>query len=133
MLGEQISEGRGKRSARRVVATEPMLVVEVSFEDRTTLLGVTGANMGTYTSSTRPDGTLSGEGKGVFAGPDGAIATWKGVGNGRYLADGAVSYRGALAFSSASPALQRLNAVAGVFEFEVDAEGNTHSMVWEWK
>lgn len=61
------------------------------------------------------------------------LSTWKGVGNGRYLANGAVSHRGALAFSSSSPALQRLNAVAGAFEFEVDAGGNTHSKIWGWK
>jgi hypothetical protein len=133
MLGEQISEGKGKRSARRVTATDPKLYVEVSFEERVTLLGVDGANIGTYRSSIRPDNTLEGEGQGVFAMADGGLATWKGVGNGRHLADGAVSYRGALIFSSESKTLSRLNAVAGVFEFEVDAEGNTSSKIWEWR
>jgi hypothetical protein len=133
MLGEQIVSGRGRRSGRRVTATSPKLVVEVSFEDRSSMLGIDGGNIGTYVSSTRPDGTLEGEGQGVFAAPDGQIAAWKAVGNGRYMADGAVSYRGGIVFSSASPVFARLNAVAGVFEFEVDAEGNTSSKIWEWK
>ena len=133
MLGELISEGVGKRSGRRVVAVDPRLRVEVSFEAPTMLLGLNGLNVGTYVSSTRPDQTLEGEGQGVFASPDGEMATWKAVGNGHYLADGAVSYRGGLTFSSSSPKLSRLNAVAGVFEFEVAADGTTSSRIWEWK
>jgi len=133
MLGEQIVDGKGKRTGRRVTATSPKLIVEVSFEDRSKMLGVDGGNIGTYVSSTRSDGTLEGEGQGVFAAPDGQIATWKAVGNGKYLADGAISYRGGIVFSSTAPALTRLNASAGVFEFEVDAEGNTSSKIWEWK
>jgi hypothetical protein len=133
MLGELISEGVGKRGGRRVVAVEPRLEVEVSFEAPTTLLGLQGLNIGTYVSSTRADQTLQGEGQGVFAAPDGELATWKGVGNGRYLADGSLSYRGGLTFSSNTPKLSRLNAVAGAFEFEVAADGTTRSRIWEWK
>jgi hypothetical protein len=29
--------------------------------------------------------------------------------------------------------LAHLNTVAGVFQFEVDADGSTTSKVWEWK
>jgi hypothetical protein len=133
MLGELISEGVGKRGTRRVVEVDPRLRVEVSFEAPTTLAGLAGLNVGTYVSSTRPDGTLDGEGQGVFASPDGEMATWKGIGNGRYLPDGAVSYRGALTFSSSTARLSKLNAVAGVFEFEVSADGTTKSRIWEWK
>jgi hypothetical protein len=133
MLGELISEGVGKRGVRRVTAVEPRLLVEVSFEAPTTLLGLQGLNVGTYVSSTRPDQTLAGEGQGVFAAPNGELATWKGIGNGRYLPDGAVSYRGAVTFSSSTPTLSKLNAVAGAFEFEVAADGTTRSRIWEWK
>jgi hypothetical protein len=132
MLGEQISEGRGKRTGRRVLATQPQFVVEVSFEDSTKMLGVEGMNIGTYASSNRPDGTMEGQGQGVFASQEG-IVTWKGIGTGKLLAGGAVSYRGALTYSTASPKLARLNSIAGVFEFEVDANGNTQTKVWEWK
>jgi len=133
MLGEQIGEGRGKRTARRVLATDPALQVEVSFEDTSKLLGVDGMNIGTYTSGNKPDGSLYGEGQGVFASMDGDIATWKGMGIGRLLPGGAVSYRGCLSYSTASTKLARLNSIAGVFEFEVDGSGNTQSKIWEWK
>jgi hypothetical protein len=133
MLGEQISEGRGKRSARRVLSTAPQVTVETSFEDSSKLLGVDGSNIGTYTATVRPDGTLDGQGEGVFASVDGEIATWKGVGAGKLLAGGAVRYVGALTFSTSSQKLARLNGIAGAFEFDVDGAGNTHTKMWEWK
>lgn len=132
MLSEQIYTGQGKRTARRVLGTQPF-TVEVSFEDKGTLLGFEGANIGTYTSSPRADGTLAGEGHGVFATVDGEVLTWKGIGTGRLKPGGAVSYRGALTYNATSQRLSRLNAIAGVFEFEVDEAGNTTSRIWEWK
>ncbi len=44
-----------------------------------------------------------------------------------------VSHRGAVYYQSASPKWTRLNSVAGVFEYEVDAQGNTRSQLYEWK
>ena len=135
MLGEQIGEGKGKRSARRVVAVEPVFKVEVSFEDVSTLLGVQGMNIGTYTSVPKPDGSLDGYGEGVFATMDGDAVTWKGLGIGHFVegGGGAVRYTGCLSYSTTSAKLARLNKVAGAFEFDVDAAGNTHSTIWEWK
>ena len=133
MLGEQIAEGRGKRTARRVVETQPQFKVEVSFEDLTKILGVEGMNIGTYVSSNKPDGTLDGLGEGVFATFDGDYVTWKGIGVGRFVGGGAVQYRGCLSYTTTSAKLSKLNGTAGIFEFEVDAEGNTHSKTWEWK
>jgi hypothetical protein len=115
------------------VATEPKFSVEVSFEDVQKLLGVDGMNIGTYTSGNEPDGSLYGEGQGVFATMDGDIVTRKGIGIGWLLAGGAVSYPGCLSYSTASAKLARLNSIAGVFEFDVDANGSTHSKIWEWK
>ena len=133
MLGEQIGSGQGKRTARRVVAVDPVFKVEVSFEDASKILGVEGMNIGTYTSSPRPDGTLEGTGMGVFATLDGQTVTWKGIGTGALKPGGAVSYRGSLTYSTTSPKLARLNSIAGVFEFESDAAGNTVTKTWEWK
>jgi|SRR5208337_3690912 len=134
MLGEQIGEERGKRTARRVLSTDGGgFKVEVSFESNGKVLGVDIHEIGTYWSTPRPDGSLYGEGEGVVLTPDGGMATWKGAGVGKFGAGGAVSYRGAIYYTTSCPKLARLNAVAAVFEFEVDAEGNTHSKIWEWK
>lgn len=133
MLGEQIAESRGKRTGRRVLSTDSgAFKVEVSFEDRGQLLGHDVIQIGTYYSSTRPDGSLYGEGEGVVVTLGGDSVTWKGQGVGKFLAGGSVSYRGAIYYSTSSPKFARLNSVAAPFEFEVDPEGNTHSKVWEW-
>jgi len=133
MLGEQIGESRGKRTGRRVLGTEGGFKVEVSLETTGKLLGIEVNEIATYWAESRPDGSLFGEGQGVTIGLDGSQAIWKGMGAGKFVGGGAVSYRGAIFYSSASPKLARLNTVAAVFEFEVDAQGNTHSKIWEWK
>ena len=133
MLGEQVGESRGKRTSRRVLSVGNGFKVEVAFESVGKLLGIDTNEIATYWSESRPDGSLYGEGQGVVLGQDGSNATWKGQGVGRFVGGGAVSYRGAVYYSTASPKLARLNTVAAVFEFEVDADGNTHSKMWEWK
>ncbi len=47
--------------------------------------------------------------------------------------DGSASYRGAIYYQTTPPKLSRLNKVAVLFEYAVDADGNTHSEYWEWK
>ncbi len=133
MLGEVVGELRGKRTGRRVLSVDNGFKVEVAFESTGKMLGIDVMEVGTYWSESRPDGSLYGEGHGVVIGADGNSATWKGQGVGRFVEGGAVSYRGAVYYSTASPKLARLNSVAAVFEFDVDAEGNTHSKLWEWK
>jgi hypothetical protein len=132
MLGELIAQGSGKRNVRRVLATEPV-TIEVSFEGKGQVLGIDAAEIGTYTSAIRPDGSLYGEAKGVVITAEGDALTWKGAGVGTFGERGAVSYRGAIYYHSASPKFARLNTVAGVFEFHVDEAGNTQAKVWEWK
>ena len=66
-------------------------------------------------------------------GEDGSMATWIGSGMGIIGKGGAVSFRGAIYYSSSSPKWSKLNNVASVFEYEVDGEGNAKSTLWEWK
>jgi len=107
--------------------------VEVSFEDAGNMLGVATNGMGTYKSDAGPDGSLYGDGQGVMITADGEPITWRGSGAGKLLAGGAVSYRGILYYRTSSQKLARLNNACGVFEYEVDAAGNTTAKVWEWK
>lgn len=130
MLGAQIEEGHGKRTGRRVLATDP-LKVEASAEESATILGVAGMSIITYTASIKPDGSLDGAGDGVFLAPTGEMVTWKGIGVGRMVAGGSIQYCGSLSFNTTSPKFAQLNGVAGVFQWEIDAQGNTHSKIWE--
>lgn len=134
MQGELIREARGRITGRRVLpfqAGAPTL--ETSFEEGGTLLGAEVREMGTYTGTLRPDGTIWGEGQGVVMGMRGEVATWTGQGIGRVNQDGTISFRGAIYFQTQSPAWQRLNAVAGIFEYQQNADDTTQAKVWEWK
>ena len=133
MLGEQLGEARGKRTGRRVLSVDGGFKVEVAFEANGKMLGVDNMEIGTYWSESRPDGSLYGEGQGVVITNDGEVATWKGGGVGKFVGGGAVSYRGAIYYTTTSKKLARLNGGAAVFEFDVDPEGNTHAKIWEWK
>ena len=129
MLGDLVGESRGKRLVRRAL---PDGKAEITLEDAGTILGLKGSGFGTYLAEVRPDGSIYGEGQGVFRTAQGEMARWKGMGVGKFVGAG-VSYRGALSYQSNSPTLSRLNSIAVVFEFETDEAGNTHSKLWEWK
>jgi hypothetical protein len=134
MQGDKLGEASGKVTTRRVLPADgggPKM--ETSFEGTGKLLNVEVAETGTYWSVLRPDGSLYGEGQGIVMGKGGEAATWIGQGVGTIKQDGAVSYRGAVYYQTATTAWTRLNKVAAMFEYEVDGKGNTHSQLWEWK
>jgi hypothetical protein len=134
MLGERIGEETGKVTSQRVLpSASGAPTMETSFTATGSLLGAATIDRGTYVATLRPDGTLYGEGRGITMGKGGEAGTWVGQGVGRLKQDGAVSYRGALYLQTASPAWQQLNGIALVFEYEVDAQGNSKSQLWEWK
>jgi hypothetical protein len=132
MLGDILSEREGKRVARRVVSAEP-LTVEVSGEDTGKVLGVDTTGFWSYQAVARADGSLFGEGKGAIATADGELISFIGSGVGKLKERGAVSYRGVVYFRTMFQKLARLNNTSGVFEFEIDAEGEVHWTIWEWK
>jgi hypothetical protein len=134
MLGDKIGQETGKVISQRVLPNPgggPKM--ETSFRATGTLFGVKETVTGTYVADVRPDGTLFGDGNGIVMGSKGETATWTGSGVGTIRKDGSVSYRGAIYYQSSSSKWTRLNRVAAVFEYEVDAEGNTVGHVWEWK
>src|SRR5213592_3241737 len=134
MLGEKIGEMSGQINSQRVLSNvggDPKM--EASFQANGSLLGTNVRETGTYWTVVRPDGTLYGEGQGVMIGKDGKMATWTGHGVGVMKKDGTASYRGAIYYQTTPPRWSRLNKVAVVFEYQVDAEGSTHSEFWEWK
>ena len=134
MLGEKIGEGTGKVTSQSVLPNPgggPKM--ETTFKASGALLGVSETDIGTYRAVVRPDGSLFGKGQGVVMGKDGETATWTGQGVGTLKKDGAVSYRGAVYYQTASPPWARLNTLAVLYEYEVDAQGNTRAQFYEWK
>lgn len=134
MQGDKVGESTGKVTGRRVLPNAgagPKM--ETSFEADGKLLGVEVHETGTYGSLVRPDGSLFGEGQGIVMGSGGELASWVGQGVGTLKKNGGVSYRGAVYYQTSAPAWSRLNTVAAIFEYEVDAQGNTRAQLWEWK
>lgn len=134
MQGDKLGQSSGKVTSRRVLPSQgagPKM--ETSFEASGKLLGVDVKETGTYWSAVRPDGSLYGEGQGIIMGKGGEVATWVGQGVGTFKKGGAVSYRGAVYYQTASPGWSRLNTVAAIFEYEVDAQGKSRAQLWEWK
>ena len=134
MLGDKIGEESGKVTSQRVLPnTGGGPKMETSLQSSGTLLGVNDTETVTYWSVVRPDGSMYGEGQGIVMGKEGEQATFVGQGVGTIKKDGAVSYRGAVYYQTSSPKWARLNSVAAIFEYEVDAQGNTRAQIWEWK
>jgi len=133
MVGEQIGEETGKVMVRRVISVDGRTKMEVTVQGTGKLLGVETRNTVTYWAEIRPDGSLYGEAQGMVVGKGAEQATFKAQGVGKLLDGGGVRYRGATYYYSDSANFKRLNAVAAVFEYEADADGNTKNKLWEWR
>jgi hypothetical protein len=79
------------------------------------LPGAKATNRCTYWSVVRPGGTLDAEGRGTVVSDEGDMATWVGQDLGTMNK------------------WSRLNSVAAIYEYEVNAEWNSRSEFWEWK
>ncbi|MFF0749447.1 hypothetical protein [Streptomyces sp. NPDC004267] len=133
MLGELIGQEQGVTTGMRVLSTDGgHPVMEASFQATGTMLEVPVKDIGTYESVLRADGTLWGEGQGVVMTQEGETVTWHGSGVGRLNQNGSVSWRGSIFFETAAERFAKLNSLAGVFEFEVDADGKADAKLYEW-
>lgn len=135
MLGEQIGEFRGKVTSTRVLPGDDYRYVkmETTFEQQGQIFGQDAGDMGTMTAFERVPGQVYAEGQGmIFCGSEGAI--WNGHGIARMGEGMAVSVRFSVALQAGQGGpLARLNECLIVGELEQDAEGNTHTTLWEWK
>ena len=136
MLGDLISEEKGKITSQRVLDVEgggPN--IETAFSAIGNYRSVETTATVTYSGSLRPGGSIYGEGQGVLMSKDGQeMATWTGQGIGRFTSPGKIRFAGSLFFSTSSTGkLSFLNNLVGVFEYESDESGNTSAKVWEWK
>ena len=117
---------------RRVLDAEgPTL--EISVSARGSVRGTQVNESLTYVARATSAGVLHGEGQGVIMTGDSEMAAYTGEGMGRFSASG-LKWRGAIFYrTSSSGKLSFLNNVVGVFEAEMDSEGNFTERIWEWK
>lgn len=108
--------------------------IETTVASSGTLKGVQVNEILTYVASPSSKGILHGIGKGVINTQDGEIATFTGEGIGRFDASGLLTWRGAIFFHTSSEGkLEFLNNKVGVFEAQVDSQGNFTDKTWEWE
>ena len=133
MLGELIGENEGKVSSQRVIDVKGA-TMETSVMASGRLRGVQVTETLTYVANTSSKGVLHGAGSGIITTQDGDLATYTGEGIGRYDASGVLNWRGAIFFETSSEGkLGFLNDLVGVFEAQVDGQGNFTDKIWEWK
>lgn len=135
MLGEKVGEFQAKVATKALPAEGPTPRFETSVEGSGTFVGVPINGLATYWSEVRADGSLYGEcpNQGAIMTQDGEIATFTAAGAGAFTGEGGVSFRGAVYFRTTGSKLARLNGIAVVYEWEVDANGNAKWDLWEWK
>jgi hypothetical protein len=107
-----------------------------------TIKGVQVQEIITFTGRpTAEKGVLHGVGQGVIttttagsAGGEPEMVTYTGEGVGRISSSGGVKWRGSIfSRTSSGGKLSLLNNMVGVFEAEIDADGNFSEKIWEWK
>ena len=135
MLGELLGEMEGKvsSSSQRVVDVKGR-TMETTVMASGSLKGVQVTETLTYVANPTSKGVLHGVGNGIITTEDGDIVTFTGEGIGAFDASGVLKWRGAIFFDTSSDGkLGSLNNIVGVFEAQVDAQGNFRDKTWEWK
>jgi hypothetical protein len=139
-LGELIIELSGKITGQRVLDVEGP-TIERSIVSKGTIRGVQVQDITTFIGRpTAEKGVLHSVGQGVTtttagsAGGEPEMVTYTGEGVGRISSSGGVKWRGSVfTRTSSGGKLAFLNNMIGVFENEIDADGNFSEKIWEWK
>ena len=134
MLGELLYEETGNVTGVKVLPPEEgAVVLEVSLQASGRIQGIEHTSIWTYTSSTRADGSIFGEGRGVLTTASGDVVHIVGRASDQSSGPGSPTrYRGAFHFHTNSDTFARLNGISAVFEYDVDADGSSNAKIWEW-
>jgi hypothetical protein len=134
VLGELFGEASGKITGTRVLPSEDgQIKIEVSFQGQGTLLGQPITDLGTYTQTMRPNGTLYGEGHVLMLAQDGSVADWIGGGVGRQIGAGWKGTYGVFgSFQTATGSLADVAKTANAIEYETEEDGSYRWQAWHW-
>jgi hypothetical protein len=132
MLGEQFAELKGKMMGQRVLDSEgPTL--ETSVSARGSVKGTQVNETLTYVARLISSWVLHREGHGVIMAGESDLVSYTGEGVGRLTCSGTI-WHGAILYRTPSTCkLSFPNDVVGLFEADMDAEGNFSENIWEWQ
>jgi hypothetical protein len=140
-LGEPLFVEQGRITGQRVLTVVPQPQLETSFMANTSINNGTGSvvnaiNIGTTTITLNADGTFRGEGQGVLRTEGGKFATWTSQTVGNLAPEGNIIVHGVTFWStppSTTGELAFMNGVIGLFEMEIDIQGNLSVTEWQWE
>jgi hypothetical protein len=143
-LGEPLFVEQGRITGQRVLAVAPQPQLETSFMANASINNGTGSvvnaiNIGTTTITLNADGTFRGEGQGILRTEGGDFASWTSKTVGNLASGGNIIVRGATFWgtppSTATTAgtLAFMNGMIGLFEMEIDIQGNLSVTEWQWE
>jgi hypothetical protein len=133
LVEEHISELKGKVVSRRVLDVEGP-TMETTVEADGTYKGTQVHEILTFVGSPVSTALFHGEGKGIIITSEGELAAYTGEGIGTIKTAGVTSWRGVIFFSTTpNGKLKFLDNSVGVFEAEIDNQGNFSEKTWEWK
>ena len=134
-LGDLILDETGQITGTRVLSADASgTKIELSLQLTGTIRGVAETTLWTYTTLTRPDGSIYGEGHGVMTTQDGDVINLIGHGSGQAVPPGGMTkFRTMLHPHTASAKYADLNSIGLAGEYEVDPDGSAVNKCWEWK
>lgn len=143
-FGEPLFVEQGRITGQRVLAVAPQPQLETSFMANTSINNGTGfvvnaINIGTTTITLNADGTFRGEGQGVLRTEGGGFASWTSQTVGNLAQEGNILVRGVTFWStppSSSSTISELafmDGLIGLFEMQIDRQGNLSVREWEWE
>lgn len=141
-LGEPLFVEQGRITGQRVLAVAPQPQLETSFMANASINNGTGfvvnaINTGTNLITLNADGTFRGEGQGIMRTEGGDVASWTSQSIGNLAPGGNIIVRGATFWttppSTTTSELAFMNGVIGLFEMEIDIQGNLSVTEWQWE
>lgn len=133
MLGEQITEFKGRVTGRRVLDIDGP-TMETSLSLTGSIKGMPANEIATFVDRPTSTGALHGEGQGVIMAGESEMATFTAEGFAKISSNASVNWCGAhFNRTSSTGKLAFIDGTVNVFEAEIDAEGNVTQKSWEWK
>ena len=134
-LGDLILDETGQVTGTRVLSADASGTnIELCLQLTGTILGVAETTLWTYTTLTRPDGSIYGVGQGVMTTQDGDVIQLIGHGSGQAApAGGTTKFRTMLHPHSTSAKYADLNSIGLAGEYDVASDGSAVNKCWEWK
>ena len=134
-LGDLILEETGQVTGIRVLSADASGTnTETCLQLTGTIRGVAETTIWTYTTLTRPDGSMYGSGHGVMTTQDGDVIHLIGHGSGQAPPPGGtINFLTMLHAHSTSPKYADLNSIGLAGEYNVAPDGSAVNKCWEWK